>query len=58
MDPVNALQVASAVIGIVDFGTRLLSDGYDIYQSASGCKECDVELSTLSGDLARLGQAL
>ncbi|KAH6880832.1 hypothetical protein B0T10DRAFT_495277 [Thelonectria olida] len=58
MDPVSALQVASAVIGIVDFGTRLLSDTYEIYQSASGHTTRDVELTTLSDELTTLGEKL
>ncbi|KAM0415928.1 hypothetical protein ACHAPT_013081 [Fusarium lateritium] len=57
MDPITALQVASAIIGIVDFGTRLLSETYEIYQS-SGHTERAVALSTLSDELNGLGQQL
>ncbi|KAI8681041.1 NACHT domain-containing protein [Fusarium keratoplasticum] len=58
MDPITALQTASAIIGIVDFGTRLLSSTYEIYQSASGYTAREVELSTLSEDLTGLGKQL
>ncbi|KAK7408953.1 hypothetical protein QQX98_008897 [Neonectria punicea] len=56
MDPINAFQVAAAAIGLVDFGARLLSDSYEIYQSASGRTARDVELATLSGDLSELSK--
>ncbi|KAI8674562.1 NACHT domain-containing protein [Fusarium keratoplasticum] len=58
MDPITALQTASAIIGIVDFGTRLLSSTYEIYQSASGHTAREVGLSTLSEELSGLGKQL
>ncbi|RSL88327.1 hypothetical protein CEP52_015262 [Fusarium oligoseptatum] len=58
MDPITALQTASAIIGIVDFGSRLLSSTYEIYQSASGHTARDVRLSTLSDELNCLGKQL
>ncbi|KAH7131233.1 hypothetical protein EDB81DRAFT_950572 [Dactylonectria macrodidyma] len=58
MDPINAFQVAAAVIGLVDFGSRLLSDTIEIYQSASGHTARDVELTTLSEDLSSLSEQL
>ncbi|EEU34660.1 uncharacterized protein NECHADRAFT_34792 [Fusarium vanettenii 77-13-4] len=58
MDPITALQTASAIIGIVDFGSRLLSSTYEIYQSASGYTARDVGLSTLSEELNGLGEQL
>ncbi|KAJ4201589.1 hypothetical protein NW767_006676 [Fusarium falciforme] len=58
MDPMTALQTASAIIGIVDFGARLLSDTYEIYQSVSGHTARDVGLLTLSDELDGLGKQL
>ncbi len=58
MDPVSAFQLAAAVVGVVDFGARLLSDTYEIYRSGTGHTERDVELSTLSRDLTALGTQL
>lgn len=58
MDPMSAFQLAAAVISVVDFGARLLSDTYEIYQSGTGHTERDVELSTLSHDLTVLGEEL
>ncbi|KAH7228401.1 hypothetical protein B0J15DRAFT_599846 [Fusarium solani] len=58
MDPITALQTASAIIGIVDFGARLLSDTCEIYQSVSGHTARDVGLLTLSDELDGLGKQL
>ncbi|KAH7010155.1 hypothetical protein EDB80DRAFT_610948 [Ilyonectria destructans] len=58
MDPINAFQVAAAVIGLVDFGARVLSDTVEIYKSASGHTERDVELTTLSDELSNLSEQL
>lgn len=58
MDPITALQTASAIIGIGDFGTRLLSSTYEIYQSTSGHTARDVGLSTLSDEMNGLGKQL
>lgn len=58
MDPINAFQVAAAVIGLVDFGARVLSDTVEIYKSASGHTQRDVELTTLSDELSNLSEQL
>ncbi|KAF7558259.1 hypothetical protein G7Z17_g179 [Cylindrodendrum hubeiense] len=58
MDPITAFQTAAAVIGLVDFGARVLSDTIEIYQSASGRTTRDVELATLSDELSKLSEQL
>jgi len=58
MDPITAFQMAAAVIGVVDFGSRLLSDTHEIYKSGTGHTARDVELSTLSQDLTALSTQL
>ncbi|KAK5658053.1 hypothetical protein OQA88_2609 [Cercophora sp. LCS_1] len=58
MDPISAFQLAAAVISVVDFGSRLLSDTYEIYQSGTGQRARDLELSTASRDLAELSAQL
>ncbi|KAH6972438.1 hypothetical protein BKA56DRAFT_660343 [Ilyonectria sp. MPI-CAGE-AT-0026] len=58
MDPINTFQVAAAVIGLVDFGARVLSDTVEIYKSASGHTQRDVELTTLSDELSSLSEQL
>ncbi|GAB1316347.1 hypothetical protein MFIFM68171_06557 [Madurella fahalii] len=58
MDPISAFQLAAAVIGVVDFGARVLSETREIYHSASGRTARDVELSTLAQELSGLGAQL
>ncbi|RTE75703.1 hypothetical protein BHE90_009827 [Fusarium euwallaceae] len=53
----STMQAASAIIGMVDFGTRVLSTT-EIYQSASDPTTRDVELSNLSDELDRLTKKL
>ncbi|KAL0260205.1 hypothetical protein SLS55_003889 [Diplodia seriata] len=54
MDPISAFSLAAAVAQIVDYGTRILSDTYEI----SGRTARDVELSTISQDLSDLSKQL
>ncbi|KAL1641927.1 hypothetical protein SLS58_005763 [Diplodia intermedia] len=58
MDPVSAFSLAAGVIQVVDYGTRLLSTTYEIYQSESGKTARDVELSTLSQGLSDVSEQL
>jgi hypothetical protein len=36
MDPLTALSVAACVVQFVDYGTKLLSKGRELYKSADG----------------------
>ncbi|KAH7123330.1 hypothetical protein B0J13DRAFT_152787 [Dactylonectria estremocensis] len=54
----NAFQAAAAVIGLLDFGSRLLSSTIDIYKSASRQTARDVELATLCDELSGLSDQL
>lgn len=58
MDPISAFSLAASVINVVDYGTRVLSNTYEIYQSKSGHTLRDVELTTLSRDLTGLSKQL
>ncbi|RSL44715.1 hypothetical protein CEP54_014572 [Fusarium duplospermum] len=58
MDPIPALTTAAAIIRIVDFGTRLLSNTTEIYQSASGHTARDAGLLTVSEELHHLCKPL
>jgi len=58
MDPISAFQLAAAVISVVDFSARVLSETREIYQSASGRTARDVELSMLAQELSGLGAQL
>lgn len=58
MDPLSAFSLAAGVIQVVDYGTRILSTTYEIYQSGSGHTARNVELSTLSRELSGLSEQL
>ncbi|OJD34129.1 ent-kaurene oxidase [Diplodia corticola] len=58
MDPISTFSLAAGVIQVVDYGTRVLSTTYQIYQSGSGQTTRDVELSSLSQDLSDLSERL
>lgn len=58
MDPITAIGVAAAVVQFTDFGTRLLTDAMEVYNSVSGQASEDVELATISNDLQLLCRSI
>ncbi|KAH6672603.1 hypothetical protein B0J14DRAFT_514181 [Halenospora varia] len=54
MDPLTALSLAGNVIQFVDFGSKLLSQGYELYKSTGGRLELDEELELITADLSGL----
>ncbi|KAK2066060.1 hypothetical protein LY76DRAFT_585606 [Colletotrichum caudatum] len=50
MDPLNAVGLAAAILQFVDFTTKLLNNGRQIYDSAQGAtlENCDLEAVTQS----------
>lgn len=54
MDPLTALSVAGNVIQFVDFSTKLLSQGYELYKSVGGKLKADEELELIASDLSGL----
>ncbi len=58
MDPASTFQLAAAVIGVVDFGVRLISDAREIYRSSAGQTARNDELKALPRDLSRLSTQL
>lgn len=51
MDPLTALSVAGTVVQLVDFGTKLLSNGVELYRSTSGELKAHEELELITADL-------
>ncbi|KAK4160318.1 hypothetical protein QBC43DRAFT_338268 [Cladorrhinum sp. PSN259] len=54
MEPLSALSIAAAVVQFADFGGGVLKRALDIYKSLSGRSAEDIELVTVSRDLANL----
>lgn len=51
MDPFSALGLASNIIQLVDFGSRLVSKGQELYQSADGSSKVNSDLEAITSDL-------
>jgi hypothetical protein len=58
MDPMSALSLAASVIQFVDFGTKLISKGHEIYHSETGQAEENIELEVIYEDLSWIGEKL
>ena len=58
MDPLSALSVAAAVIQFIDYSTRIVSKGKELYKSADGALAENIELETASVRLQNLSGTL
>lgn len=58
MDPFSAFSLAASVAQLVDFGSKLISEGQEIYHSATGSSQKNVDLETICLELSRLGDKL
>ena len=47
MDPLSALSVAAAVVQFLDFGAKLVGTGLEVYRSAEGTTEENLETESL-----------
>jgi hypothetical protein len=54
MDPMTALSLAGTIVQFVDFGTKLLKDGRELYKSGSGALTVNEELELTTNDLRAL----
>jgi hypothetical protein len=57
-DPITSLSLASAILQLVDFGSKLLVTGYKTYKSADGASECNEHIEVLVADLRALHEKL
>jgi len=58
LSPLEALSVASAIIQIVDFGCKLISQTQEIYRSASGATKDNVTSNEIAEDINALYEDL
>jgi hypothetical protein len=58
MDPATCLGIVSAVVQLVDFGIKLVSEGKELYNSASGASKENLELEKITSDLSLMSQKL
>ncbi|KAH9220710.1 hypothetical protein DL95DRAFT_477881, partial [Leptodontidium sp. 2 PMI_412] len=52
MDPLTAIGLASNIIAFVDFAGKLVSQGHEIYKSASGALQDNVDINNIVTDLS------
>jgi hypothetical protein len=58
LDPLTALSLASNIVQFIDFGTKLLAKGYELYESADGASVGNAELEFIARDLQKLNDRL
>lgn len=51
LDPFTSLSVASAIVQFVDFGSKLVIEGYGVYKSAEGAPQGEIDTQELVKDL-------
>jgi hypothetical protein len=54
MDPLTAVSLAGAIIQFVDFSSKLVSRGKELYRSSSGALEENVRIEEVTADLHAL----
>jgi hypothetical protein len=54
MDPLTALSVAGTIVQFADFGSRLFSEGKELYTSTQGALAANDELELVTSDLRAL----
>jgi UDP-glucose 4-epimerase len=58
MEPLSALAVACAVIQFVDFGSKVVGTGLEVYKSADGAPEDVIEVEALASHAEQLSKKL
>ncbi len=56
LDPLTALSIASSIVQFVDYGSKLLSKSYELYESADGTTIGNAELEVIAKDLQDLNE--
>jgi hypothetical protein len=58
LDPLSALSLTSTVVRFVDFTSKILTKGLEIYSSTSGALPVNDELEIISNDLLKVTDRL
>jgi hypothetical protein len=58
LDPLTALSVAGNIVQFIDFSTKLISKGHELYNSADGASVGNAELEVIAKDLQDLNGRL
>ena len=58
ISPIDALSLTAAVVQFVDFGSKLLVEGYGTYKSIEGASEQNLHIEYVTTDLKSLCEEL
>jgi hypothetical protein len=58
LDPLTALSVAGSLVQFIDFSTRLVSKGRQIYRAVDGALDENKEIELVAADLVKLVKKL
>ena len=58
LDPINAISLASSMVQFVQFGTKLVLEGLELYQSNDGALARNSELEAIVKDLNKRSEIL
>lgn len=58
LDPMSARSLAAAIVQFVDFGSKLLVEGYGSYRSAEGATDEQIQIESVAVDLDDLCERL
>lgn len=58
LDPLTSLSIAANVAQFIDFGTKLLVGGFEIYRSTHGATAENQQLSMVVEDLGNVTNSL
>ena len=58
LDPLNAISLASSIVQFVQLGTRLVSEGLELYQSNDGALAKNSELEAIVKDINQRSEIL
>lgn len=58
MDPLTAISLASAIVQFVDFSSKLIAEGYQIYQSIEGASRANLRTEDITNHINSLNKHL
>jgi hypothetical protein len=58
LDPLTALSVAGNIVQFIDFSTKLIAKGHELYNSVDGATVGNAELEVIARDLQDLNGRL
>ena len=54
LDPLTAISLSGSILQFVDFGSKVISGSYEIYQSGKGALQENLEIENITKEVNRL----